>query len=350
MLRPVFVCATLLIALVASAQDPAFTVRVDVPLVTLDVQVFDANGRPVSDLNRDDFSIYEDGKPQEIRTFSPVDTPYNILLLIDRSGSMQDHWPLMEPAMARLLASLKPQDRISIGAFDERSKDVELLLDWRDAGNGASLQIPINPVGRGHEYFGISLSPGSSGSISYPSKDFYRALEWAVQRLSGVRGRKGAIVFSDGMQPRTPVRTVTVDDVRSMQLVDGRDDGDFRKLLRTISGGQARFDFVAVNTDLNPKGGGFSAFSFGGSLSFGMSVRLRLEQLAAGSGGRVAFPKRVEDTLTLYERIARELGTSYTLGYLPSVASKDGAYHRIEIRPRRDGLKVQQSRDGYSAP
>ena len=349
MSRLVFLSAALLTALVATAQDPGLTIRVDVPLVTLDVQVFDANGRPVSDLTRDDFTIYEDGKLQEIRNFSPVDTPYSILLLIDRSVSMQDHWPLMEPAMARFLANLKPQDRVSIGAFDERSKDVEVLLDWRDARNGASLQIPINPVGRVQQYFGISLSPGTRGSVSYPSKDFYRALEWAAQRLSGVDGRKGAVVFTDGWQPGSPTRTVTVDDMRFGQLIDGQDDGDFRKLLRSVQGSRARFDFVAVNTDLNPAGGSPSLSTFGGSLNIGMPVRLRLEQLAKGSGGRVAFPRRVEDTLSLYERIARELGTSYTLGYSPLTVSKDTAYHRIEVRTRRDGVKVEQSRDGYSA-
>ena len=346
MLRPACVSAALLTALVASSQDAPFTVRVDVPLVTLDVQVFDANGRPVSDLTRDDFLIYEDGKLQEIRNFSPVDTPYSILLLIDRSTSMRDHWPLMEPAIARFLANLKPQDRVSIAAFDERSRDVDVLLEWRDARNGASLEIPINPVGPARTYVGQRVSVLVS---SYPSKDFYRALDWAVQRLAGVAGRKGVIAFTDGWQPQSPTRTVTVDNIRVMQPVDGQDDGDFRNLLRSVQQSRARFDFVAVNTDLNPAGGRSSLSSFGGSLNVGMPVRLRLEQLAKESGGRVAFPKRVEDTLSLYEHIARELGTSYTLGYSPLTVSKDAVYHRIEVRTRREGVKVEQARNGYSA-
>jgi hypothetical protein len=51
----------------------------------------------------------------------------------------------------------------------------------------------------------------------------------------------------------------------------------------------------------------------------------------------------------LYESIAQELGTSYTLGYSPTAATlKDGRYHRIEVRSKRQSLNVQQSRDGYT--
>jgi hypothetical protein len=80
-----------------------------------------------------------------------------------------------------------------------------------------------------------------------------------------------------------------------------------------------------------------------------MSVRSRLEQLASSSGGRVALPKRPEETVKLYESIAHELGTSYTLGYsLATATLKDGRYHRVEVRSRRQNLTVQQSRDGYT--
>jgi len=350
MVRLLCLTAALLTAAVAVGQDSPLAIRLDVQLVTLDVGVFDADGRPVSDLTREDFLAYEDGVPQEIRNFSPADAPYSIQLLIDRSVSMQDHWPLMEPALARLVSNLKPQDRISIGAFDERSKDVEVLLDWRDVGNGASMQILINPVGRGNMSVHVSMtaaSPGTSGTISYPSKDFYRALDWVAGRLSGISGRKGAIVFSDGRPRGISGRVSSVDGSRIFQLDDARDDGDFRKVMRTIEASKARFDFVAVNTDLNPAGGVVRGPLLE-MLGQGLPTRSKLELLAAASGGRVVFPRRVEDTAMFYERIARELGTSYTLAYSPASVSKAGSYHRIEIRTRRTGLKVQQSRDGYS--
>src|SRR5262245_34945900 len=139
MLKPILLTTALLAAIVAVAQNPSSSIRVDVALMSLDVMVSDARGRPVTDLTQQDFQIFEDGLSREIRTFTPVESPYSIQLLIDRSTSMETHWPLMEPAIARFLANLRPQDRVSIGAFDERSKSVELLLDWRTAENGSSI-------------------------------------------------------------------------------------------------------------------------------------------------------------------------------------------------------------------
>jgi VWFA-related protein len=348
MFKTMVLTASLLTAIVA--QNPTHSITVDVSLVTLDVMVSDTAGRAVTDLTQQEFQIFEDGQPQEIRTFAPVESPYSIVLLIDRSASMESHWPLMDPAIARFVANLKAQDRVSIGAFDERSKKVELLLDWRTVENGSSIQVAINPVTKGNQ--SISVTGGGPGVISFrtPAKDFYAAIDWSIQRLAEVGGRKGVLVFTDGRQPGAPVKGTTVDGVTYPYLVDGQDDGDFRKLLRAVQSSKARFDFVAVNTDLNPAGDPLQLSSlFDTPLTFGMSVRSRLEQLAKISGGRVSLPKRPEETVKLYEVIAHELGTSYTLGYSPASATlKDGRYHRVEVRSKRQGLKVQQTRDGYT--
>src|SRR5262249_14285989 len=111
------------------AQEPVYTLRVDVPIVSLDVSVFDAANKPVTSLSIDDFLVYEDGVPQQIRNFSPVATPYNILLLFDRSGSTQSRWTLMQSAVAGFLTNLRPQDRAALAAFDA---DYELLAGWKD--------------------------------------------------------------------------------------------------------------------------------------------------------------------------------------------------------------------------
>lgn len=294
------------------AQNPPYSIRVDVPLVSVDVMVSDSNGRPITNLTREDFSILEDGKPQTIQNFSPVDSPYSILLLIDRSIGMQDSWPLMAPALSRFIAQLKPQDRISIGAFDERSKEVNLLLDWRETRKQELTEIPIDPTVRGGYVSvrsgGTPRAPGDTApglgsvvSISGPTKDFYGALTWATERLRSVNGRKGTIVFTDGNHPRAPFPVVEVGGQRNLRIRDASDDEDFQKVLRGVRLSQTAFYFVAVNTDLNPLG----RFSMD-SINKGMPVRSRLEQLAGNSGGRVVFPIRLADTLKLCEDIGRD--------------------------------------------
>ncbi|HET9220560.1 MAG TPA: VWA domain-containing protein [Terriglobia bacterium] len=363
MLNPRFLSGALL-AIVGTvvAQTPTSTIRVDVPLVTVDMTVSETNDgfeRPVTNLTRNDFLIFEDGKPQEIRAFSAVASANSLLLLIDRSLSMQEHWPLMEPAIVRLLVTLQPQDRVSIGAFDERSKEVEVLLDWKDVRDGLPKEIRINPAVRGNpesmwNSSVVGMTAGSMGGevtfrydYKVPVKDFYRAVDWAAKRLTGVPGRKGAIVFTDGRQPGTPTRQLIWDDRRFSQLVDGKDDGDFMKVVRAVQKSEARFDFVAVNTDLNPRDGRFEGWVFFLGFNEGISVRSRLEQIASSSGGRVALPVRVEDTERLYENIVRSRNQSYTIGYSPT-SSKEGVTHRIEVRTREPKFRVQQSRDSYT--
>src|SRR5262249_48533681 len=86
-------------AALALAQEPVYTIRVDVPIVSIDVAVYNSANQPVMSLGVDDFSIYEDGVLQQIRNFSAAVTPYNMLLLFDRSGSTESRWPLMQAAV-----------------------------------------------------------------------------------------------------------------------------------------------------------------------------------------------------------------------------------------------------------
>src|SRR5262245_5122899 len=101
-----------------AAQEPVYTLKVNVPLVTVDVAVFDTANRPLTALSVEDFRVYEDGVPQQIRNFSSVSTAYNILLLFDRSGSTENQWPLMQRAVAEFVENLRPQDRAAVAAFD----------------------------------------------------------------------------------------------------------------------------------------------------------------------------------------------------------------------------------------
>jgi hypothetical protein len=74
-----------------------------------------------------------------------------------------------------------------------------------------------------------------------------------------------------------------------------------------------------------------------------------MEQLSEASGGRIIYPAKLQDILSLYQQIGRELGTSYSLGYVSSNSARDGSLRRIEVRMRREGSRVTQSRTEYYA-
>src|SRR5882672_6472072 len=122
--------AALVSAALVSAQEGPYTLRVDVPYVSVDVSVQDPGGKTVSDLSANDFELYEDGVRQEIGYFSPASAPYNVFLLFDRSGSTQHKWPFMQKAVAALISNLRHQDHIAIGTFDY---ELQLQMGWTDS-------------------------------------------------------------------------------------------------------------------------------------------------------------------------------------------------------------------------
>jgi len=339
-----------------AAQGPPPVIRVEVPLVTLEISVTDADGRPITTLTKDDFLVFENEQPQVIQVFAPVGAPYSVFILVDRSASMGSHWPIVRPALGRLLARLRPQDRVAIGAFDERTKDVDLLVDWREIGSGHLDQIAINPVIRGEQELIVlkgdrrepdrSLRREDAAVMTIRGKDFYAALEWALKRMGAVEGRRGMVVFTDGNQPGTQSKAVSFDGLRYRQLVDPNQDGAYQRVLQTSHRSKVLLYFVAVDTDLNLKKEGFSLEA----LHRGIAVRSRLEQLAKATGGRVATPRNVEDVLTLFDYIGRQLGTSYTLGYVPINAAANGGFRRIAVRTRDATVQIHQSREGYMSP
>ena len=304
------------------AQEP-FVVTLDVDLITLDVGVSDASGRPLLSLTRDDFEIYEDGKVQEIRSFASVETAYSVLMLFDCSGSTQPSWPFLVEAMNRFTGSLRPQDGIAVAQFGSGFKK---LLDWTPR-SGKGFEITIEPADK-----------TCSGT------DFYGALDRALDEFRGVKGRKGALVLTDGQDQEIPVQRRT-----NARFVDSAEDREFQKLLRTIQSGGVAFYFIAVDTDLNPALP-TSDRGYNPARIYNMQQqRSRLQQLAEASGGRVGFPQKPQDVIPLYAQIGAELGSSYGLGYTSANKTKDGKYRRIEVRVRDKSLKVRQSREGYEA-
>jgi Ca-activated chloride channel family protein len=309
-------------------QEP-MTLRVDVALVTVDVEVTDANERLVTTLSKEDFQIREDGLLQEIRSFDSIDAPYNVLLLFDCSASTEPHWPFLVQAMNTFTRTLRPKDRIAIAQFGGEFK---MLRTWF-ARTSASISVNVetrDPV--------------------CISTDFYGAVRQATEELKSVTGRKGVVILTDGVHVGIPFQKAAVSSPFA-RFVNSVDEPAFQSLLRFIAGRSVVLYFVAVDTDLNPRGDGTGdAGAFNPQDIYNkQQVRSRLEQLATATGGRVVFPDKPEDVVSLYERMARDLGKAYSLGYSPSNLQKDGTYRKIEVRVRDQSLRVRQSRDGYPA-
>src|SRR5690349_567890 len=99
--------------------DEGDVVRVDTQLVSVPAVVTDSSGRPLSGLKPDNFRLIEDGQPQTITNFGTTDTPFEIALLLDTSGSTRDDVALIRAAANSFIEALRPGDRVGVVAFNQ---------------------------------------------------------------------------------------------------------------------------------------------------------------------------------------------------------------------------------------
>ena len=322
-------------AAVVSGQKPDYTLNIDVPFVSVDVTVQDATGKSVDDLPADAFDIYENGLRQNLRNFLPVSTAYNVLLLFDRSGSTQDKWPLMQRAVAGFITNLRSQDKIAIASFDY---GVEFEQPWTGDRENALLSLPR-----------LTLGTNIGGT------NFYGAVEETLRKhFRKITGRRALVVLTDGRDT-----SFYKDLVQHDRLVDPKDERGFQNALKAARTEKIPVYFIAFNTDRNREPNTLGADEYRNLRviypnsdipeRYLAAVRLRMEQLADISGGRILYPEKLEDIVPLYRQIGRELGTAYSLGYVSSNTSRNGEFRRIEVRTRQEGLTITQSRAGYYA-
>jgi Ca-activated chloride channel family protein len=316
------------------AQEPVFNLRVDVQLVSLDVTVTDAQSQPITNLVQRDFTLVEDGVEQQIKSFNALDTPYNILLLFDRSGSTAEQWKTMQRASATFIRNLRKQDRVALGAFDD---GLTMLSAWTDTRSATDRALE-SVIGRG---------PGGGTNL-------YWSLERATQHeFRNVEGRKAVVVLTDGRD-----NSVVMQTARTSLPKTPANDPLFQNTMTVVRESRVPVYFVAINTDKNPTDLGSDYYEFkynrfpnsNSADMFLSETRKRMELLSDASGGRVFFPKKVQDIVPVYDQISRDMSTAYSFSYVSSNRSEPGQSHKIEVRVRRNGARVRQSRDGYVTP
>jgi VWFA-related protein len=240
----------------------------------------------------------------------------------------------MQRAVASLIASLRPQDRVAIGSFDDQ---IQVHLRWTSDRAKALSAIPD------------LIRPKAVGGTS-----FYRALERTLRREMRIDGRKALFVLTDGRDT-----TLYRELVSRNRLVQVSNDRGYQRALRAAKESHIPVYFIALNTDRNfePNPDGGDEFRnlqkiFPNSPApnqFLAQVRERMEQVSEVSGGSMLYPDAIEDITHLYEQIGRALGSAYSLGYTPTDSTRNGSFRRIDVRTNAANVRVMQSRNGYYA-
>jgi VWFA-related protein len=288
-------------------------IRVDSQLVTLNVSVIDrGTNRGLLGLGQDDFKLFEDGQEQRIVQFESSSAPFDLVLLIDLSGSTREVVKLIRAAALRFVEAARPADRIGIITFAGEPAVVSTLTADREL---LRQRIETIDTARGD----TKLYDATNFAMEQVAKDSKKSRRTAIVLMSD--GLDGTIPGVSGQQGS---RTSYKDTLRNIQEFDG--------VLYTL---WLNTEYEAMSPlDTQPE-----AFDAGHD---------RMKEMADVGGG-VFYPvERMTDLAGAYEQVVADLGTMYSLAYRPANNARDGKWRAIRIGVNRSNA-VARGKRGYYA-
>jgi Ca-activated chloride channel family protein len=302
-----------------AAQQTIYRSRSD--LVSLFATVTTTTDELVTDLPQEAFEVYDNGHRQPITVFSREVQPVSVVVLLDRSGSVEADADLVRDAASEFVKRMLPSDRARIGHFsneivmtpDDFTSDQAVLLDV--------LHGPLQPAG---------ASP------------IWTAADRAVTALLHEGGRRVILLLTDGHD--NPLVGQVHTDVRDVIYRAEYDE----IMLYTIgvSGEEWQLSSSPLSSG-SRLGGGHR----GGGANWTSKTEApdpNLKKLADESGGRYFYLDATQNLGALFARIADELHRQYWLGFVP--AKLDDNVHKLEVKVTRPGLTVRARRNYVASP
>jgi len=271
----------------------------DVRMVTLSVSVYDRNGRPATGVKPDQFQVYEDGVQQRVSSAGSEETPFNLVLLLDLSGSTLRDRAAMREAARGFVGIARPQDRVAVCALaSDEFRVISPLASDRE-----TLLRLIDGI------------PDLAGSTPLYAA---MALAWD-QELSGrPQERNALVVISDGIDDSLEQRPAAV---------------SFSLLRRAAAVMPALIYPILLDSR---------------HMLYGERAMRQMRQLAEASGGRLFSTRSAKDLAPVYAEVADELRSVCTLAYYPKNQDFNGRWRRIQVRASTPGLRLR-TRAGYYA-
>jgi Ca-activated chloride channel family protein len=290
--RPFLISAFVVLAGVAALAQQA-TFKSGTSVVAVLSTVIDGQGRLIPNLEQEEFTILDNGKPQEISFFQNETQPFTVVVMLDFSASMTANLDLLKAATEQFILRMLPDDKGQVGAFSDKIEFSGKFTSDRDDLIGALKDLQFGNPTR-----------------------LYDAIDASIDMMEDVQGRrKIVLVFTDG------------DDTASR-----RGQGDVLQ--------KAKAKEVMI-------------YAIGLESEFFNGVRLQrtrpdrgLRKLADETGGGYFELKDTDELGPTFTRVAQELHSQYLLGFEPQT---DGKVHKIEVRVGRPGL-IARGRKTYQAP
>ncbi|MEK6334064.1 MAG: VWA domain-containing protein [Acidobacteriota bacterium] len=288
-------------------------IRVDTELVSVNVSVVDrGTNRGVNDLTKENFRLYENNVAQQIAHFESASAPFNLVLLIDLSGSTAKVVELIKGAAMHFVEAARPFDRIAVITF-------------------AGSQVVVSPLTNDHAVLRQRIN-----SIERPdgSTKLYDSLAFAMDevfRQAKDSRRNAIVVMSDGLDSVMPNVTGEGSTLSYEELI--RRVKEFDGVVYSVWVKTQSYEPLSIH-DIQQE-----TFD---------DAHDDMKELADVGGGAFYECKKLEDLAGAYERVVADLGTVYTLSYRPSNKVRDGSWRTIRINVDRAGA-VARGKRGYYA-
>lgn len=301
----------------ALAQQPQDlpTINVSVNVVNILCSVRDGKGALQPNLSKDDFTVTEEGKPQDIKYFArETDLPLTLGLLVDVSGSERNMIEIEKRAADQFFGKvLRKQDMAFLMSF---GSEAELL---QDSTNSVAL------LRRGLD--NLKLRTGATGPLPSP--------------VPTINQPRGTVLFDAVYLAATDMLRSEVGRKAVVLITDGVDEGSRVKLTEAIEAAQKSDLIVYSILYVDP------SFYRGQGIMFSPGDA-DLRRMSEDTGGRMFRVDRRTTLESVFQEIQDEMRSQYSIGYVaPDTAP--GTYRRVEVRTKQKGLKVQARKGYYSA-
>ena len=273
-------------------QEPIF--RSSTRIVPVVATVIDEQGRFVPGLDQDQFTILDNGVPQEITFFQNDIAPFTVVVMLDYSASMTANLDRLQAAAEQFVLRMIPEDKGQVGSFSDKIQFSGTFTNDRD-----DLIFALKDLQFGN-----------------PTR-LYDAVNESMAMLKGVERRKVVLVFTDG------------DDTASrVGMGDVLDRAKAEEVMVYAIGLESEFFNGQRRVRTRPDRG--------------------LRRLADETGGGYFELKKTDELAPTFTRVAQELHSQYTLGFTPTTL--DGREHKLTVRIKTPGMTARARRTYIASP
>jgi len=355
-----------------AADQPAATLKIQAREVVLPVTVRDKHGALVTSLQKADFTLTEDGRPQTIKSFTrESNLPFRLGLLVDTSRSVSAALDNERKAAEKFVDQMLPADPDTAKQKDEAflihfDREVELLEDFTNSRDKLHHELddmgPTRASGNSSQGPETSDSGGSGQSRGHGGTQLYDAIYLGCHELMEPKdGRKALVVFSDGADrgsKETLNDAVDAADHANVAVYTiffkGEQENNGGGFPGNRRGGMGGGGYPGGGGGYPGGGGGYPGGGGGRrgpdtTAANGIDGKKIMEKIAVRTGARYFEAKKKDNLDEIYGQIAEELRGQYLLTYTPDKVDTEGGFHKITLKASKDDLIVV-TREGYFAP